>query len=181
MSESSATPDRNPEVEHLLVRTQIDAHYTSHFLTESWKRTVRHDHGFERLALWHTVNLAVESHRVLDEKASPSVLLSLASERYDADARYEVEAAMRMILAHIPYAQQELDQLSEVTAVDREIWREGEAECGRYLVARWHSWLWDKKQSEVSASAYGRASELAVAASRLTRHLPLVLGWQDET
>jgi hypothetical protein len=137
------------------------AQSTVRYLSESWKRPVRHNRKLECLALWHTAHLELFSTEAL--AANPSApLAGLGPEPVEDEVRYEIEAALRSVAPNVPFTHYEAGYLATPT------WAESDAETATIvaqrnpeLTSRWHGWLWEDQQARV----------LAIAATRLDENL----------
>jgi hypothetical protein len=154
---------------------QSKAAGTVQYLHESWSHPARHDQRIELQALWHAAHLDWESGSLL-EKTDDS-LLPLPSAMGSVEARYEVEAAIRLIPAITPFDRGELRRLIAPTFQFDKDWADDIPEREAELVGRWHKWIWSQEQvSGEPQEEHSRASLLAVAAGRLAVRLGVVLG-----
>lgn len=135
-------------------------------LDATWARPTRHNLGIERLALWNAVKL----YRVC-EVAATGAAPSVTDEAIPVEVEYELEAAIRVIPAVLPFNGDEIDALLAATD-EQDLLRSGAMLAMRQpaLVDRWHRWLWGDSDRGNSDSA-GNASLLAVATGRLAMAL----------
>jgi hypothetical protein len=164
-------------VEHFWAQMLFAAEGAARNLQESWKRPVRHNKKLERLALWHTVNLELDCENALSLDASPPVLPLSASDG-PPEVRYDVDAAIRLVPRLIPFTDFDRARLRALPDRSFDDWGEAMAEREPGLIAGWHRWLWANSPNEpYLAGDYGKASELAVAASQLANGVNVILGW----
>jgi hypothetical protein len=171
----SGEPGQLPiRVDHLFTSMQFYAGGSAQYLYESWQRPVRHNKKLERLALWHTVNLELECESALSFDTSPP-LVPFTDDVGPPEVRYDVETAIRLMPRLFPFfMSSDLARLRALPDRSFDDWGEAMAEREPELVASWHAWLWP---DDYPPGDHGRASELAVAASRLADGLKVVLGW----
>jgi hypothetical protein len=153
---------------------------TAYNLTESWKRSVRHNVGIERLALWNAVELdraceqALVQGRLLDSE------FTLESGR--TKARYDVRAAVHVIPHLMPFAMSR-EILRSAPNLTFEEWGEAMVEREPEVIADWHRWLWgasphnERQGMRPVGVDRGHSSELAVGSLQLASGLEAVLGW----
>ncbi|MGE5281079.1 MAG: hypothetical protein ACM3N0_01925 [Chloroflexota bacterium] len=179
MAQSEHDPDNAsrlpPQVEQFLGAMEIVARGTAANLQESWRRPVRHNKKIERLALWHTVMLGETCERAIDPEHH-SLVVTLSPTQAEPETRYEIQAAARMIPGLVPFSRLDQAKLRADTGKYFDKWGEDMAVREPVLVANWHSWLWSNDPiAPYPDNEHGRASLLAIAASRLADNLHAVL------
>jgi hypothetical protein len=168
-----------------------DAKETARFLALSWKRSDPRSPAIERMALHHAVRLEMrcETATRIDSMEVPyypmlPLRFPLRPELGTPRARYDVEAACRMIPRLLPYSDLDLQGLRSMYGMSIEYDRPS-TERASELFAYWHNWVWntrlsvpDSTEAAVGADRqdFGQSSELALASSRLAAGLKVVLG-----
>jgi len=161
-----------------------DAKGTARFLALSWKRSDPRSPAIERVALGHALALEMRCQTAISISSTkvPYPMLPLKRELGTPKARYDVEAACRMIPGLLPYTEFDLPDVRYLRGYS--IDNRPDAEHATELFARWHNWLWDTTfavpdSTEVAVEAdrrdFGQSSELALASSRLAAGLKVVL------
>jgi hypothetical protein len=160
------------------IRVNVAAYSVASHLGDAWKRPVRHNQQIERAALWYALDVGNDCERLLDPTDEGTYL---RPSNGDATARYDAEAAIRMIPPVLPFTDQERRVLS--TNQDRRNnfqfeYGIGDAALGQLaLVERWHEWLWmpPDDPSDRRASPGTDAELLALACTRLANALSAVV------
>ena len=166
---------------------QRDAKGTARYLALSRNRSDPRSPAIERQALRYAVALEMrcETATSVSSREVPYPMLPLQRGLGEPKARYDVEAACRMIPRLLPYTDLDLLDLRSVLGYSIDYHpRIPSGERAPELFARWHNWLWDTTFSvpdsteaapEADRQDFGQSSELALASSRLALGLKVVL------
>jgi hypothetical protein len=185
MSELPARHDSEsrlpPKTERYLSSLQAQARDLNLNLAASWRNPASHDKAIERRAMWHALRLAKACDEPWDRDRPVEDyrwLVYWAAGDADPEARYDLQAAMRMIPRLVPFTPPVITRLIDKhPAEDFETWEAYVQGQELPLADRWHRWLWDIDTEGLPAERdHGRASELAVATSRLADGLEVILG-----
>jgi hypothetical protein len=161
-----------------------EAKGTARFLALSWKRSDPRSPAIERQALNHALALEMRCQTAtsIGSIEVPYPMLPLRRELGTPKARYDVEAACRMIPDLLPYTELDLPDVRSLRGYS--IDDQPDEERATALFARWHNWLWDttfvvpdstEATVEADRKDFGQSSELALASSRLAAGLKVVL------
>jgi hypothetical protein len=148
----------------------LHAHGVVYEVAQARLRPVRHNLEIERLALWHTVQLAGACRAAVDPAIQPEMpSLREATVGLPSVARYDILSVTPVFPSLIPVQGGDLDRLMVAGHTESfEPWGEAVAEREPSLVAHWHEWLWDQRTANPDQSDdFGEATVMVTAALRL--------------
>lgn len=155
------------------IRLQGTSARTANALRDAWKRPVRHNLLIERAALWHSLDLDADCSHIMNPRGWPLLIRPMAG---DFAARYEAEAAIRMIPSTLPFSADERQAL-RVEQRDQNYEFEYYVPSERQaLFTRWHQWLWSPREALSEPAAPSHDAEiLNESSARLARSLAVIV------
>jgi hypothetical protein len=166
----------SPEVYWVYTRMAGYAAETAWHLRQAWARPVRHNRRIERGALWEALLLDAECRRAL----APDPLQSLLSPPTGSlDARYELQAGIRVVPHILPFTLDERQRLRPTGVRDFRFGTEDIVNREPEVVERWHNWVWmdTEREPQKDVKALGASALLAEAGTRISDSLYEILGW----
>jgi hypothetical protein len=164
------------EVGNFFSRLQLDASRVANVVNDGWQRSRAYSSTLSQEALYHAAILGESCADALHgEGESPALERLRVTGVADLPVRYEVEAAMRLIPAILPFDGSEIERLEARRFRHWEQWADSKIQEEPGLVARWHRWLWKAREGGDSEDR-SDASLLTLACSRLAIGLQGVLG-----
>ena len=170
----------SPEAYWVYTSMAVHAAGTAWHLRQAWARPVRHNRRIERGALWEALLLDAECRRAL----APDPLQSLLSPPTGSlDARYDLQAGIRMIPNLMPFTLDERQRLRPTGVHDFRFQTDDIVNREPEVVERWHNWVWidTEREPQASARALGASALLAEAGTRISESLRAILAWDNRS
>jgi hypothetical protein len=158
----------------------IHATGTAWHLSQAWARPVRHNKRIERGALWEALLLDAECRQAL----APDPLQSLLSPPIGSlDARYELQAGIRVVTNIMPFTLDERRRLCPTGVQDYQFKTEDVTNREPEVLERWHNWIWidTEQETQNNVKALCASALLADASTRMSDSLYEILGWDKST
>lgn len=166
----------SPEAYWVYTRMAGHAIGTAWHLRQAWARPVRHNRRIERGALWGALLLDAECRQAL---ASDPLQSLLSPPTGSLNARYELQAGIRVVTNIMPFTLEERQRLCPTGVQDYQFETEDVTNREPEVVERWHNWVWTdtEREPQTSARALGASALLAEAGNRISDSLYEILGW----